>query len=210
MKKFILPILLIFIANFGFSQTKDIKDRSVRVNGVLVTVDSLELVSFARIMDKTTEHGTTSDFYGYFSLLAKPGDTLLFDAFGFKSGSYILSDTLTGDSYSLIHFMLPDVQEYPEIDVYPWPTKEEFDKMFLELNPFDGNLRALRNQLSSDEMVRAARNYPLRRDLDYNWENQQRESIIYPNAMTPPNNLLNPLAWAKFVDEWKKGYLKRK
>jgi hypothetical protein len=106
--------------------------------------------------------------------------------------------------------MLPDVQEYPEIDVYPWPTKEEFDKMFLELNPFDGNLRALRNQLSSDEMVRAARNYPLRRDLDYNWENQQRESIIYPNAMTPPNNLLNPLAWAKFVDEWKKGYLKRK
>ena len=210
MKKFILPILLIFIANLSFSQTKINNDRSVRVNGVLVTVDSLELVSFARIMDKTTEHGTTSDFYGYFSLLAKPGDTLLFDAFGFKSGSYILSDTLTGDSYSLIHFMLPDVQEYPEVDIYPWPTKEEFDRMFLELNPFDGNLRALRNQLSSEEMTRAARNYPLRRDLSYNWERQQRQSIIYPNAMTPPNNLLNPLAWAKFVDEWKKGYLQRK
>lgn len=209
--KYIFFLLIgIMLTHLLSAQTDDDEVKSIRVNGVLVTVDSLDLVSFARIMDKTTEHGTTSDFYGYFSLIAKPGDTLLFDAFGFKSGSYILSDTLTSDSYSLIHFMFPEVQEYPEIDVYAWPTKEEFDKMFLELNPYDGNLRALREQLSSEETVRAARNYPLQRDLQYNWEQQQRETIIYQNAKTPPNNLLNPIAWASFVAEWKKGYLKRK
>ena len=39
---------------------------------------------------------------------------------------------------------------------------------------------------------------------------QQRNSRLYYAGQLPPNNLLNPIAWAKFIQAWKNGDFKRK
>ena len=40
--------------------------------------------------------------------------------------------------------------------------------------------------------------------------NQNNTTGIYYAGQLPPNNLLNPIAWSKFIQQWKDGYFKKK
>ncbi|MDG0973766.1 MAG: hypothetical protein P8O07_06355 [Crocinitomicaceae bacterium] len=190
----------------SFSQ-KD--DQLVQLSGVLVSADSLDLVSYASIIDKTTRKGTMADYYGYFSFVTKPGDTILFNAFGFKPNSYIVPDTLSENRYSIIHIMTPDTILLPEVEVYPWPSREDFARAFVEMEPYDDALRKAQRQLSGESLAFAAARIPTDGGLSYNWEIQQQQTRLYTMGQTPMNNLLNPAAWSKFVESWRKGELKR-
>lgn len=198
--------LSILVAAPSFGQ-KD--DRLVQLSGVLVSADSLDLVSYASIIDKTTRKGTMADYYGYFSFVTKPGDTILFNAFGFKPNSYIVPDTLSENRYSIIHIMTPDTILLPEVEVYPWPSREDFARAFVEMEPYDDALRKAQRQLSGESLAFAAARIPTDGGLSYNWETQQQQTRLYTMGQTPMNNLLNPAAWSKFVESWRKGELKR-
>ena len=83
--RILLVLTISVLASLPSFSQKD--DRLVQLSGVLVSADSLDLVSYASIIDKTTRKGTMADYYGYFSFVTKPGDTILFNSFGFKSSS---------------------------------------------------------------------------------------------------------------------------
>lgn len=203
-------ILILFIAFFNSTLFSQNDDRLVQLSGVLVSADSLDLVSYASIIDKTTRKGTMADYYGYFSFVTRPGDTILFNAFGFKPNSYIVPDTLSENRYSIIHIMTPDTLLLPEVEVYPWPSKEDFARAFVEMEPYDDALRKAQRQLSGESLAFAAARIPTDGGLSYNWETQQNQTRLYTMGQTPVNNLLNPAAWSQFVDSWRKGELKRK
>ena len=69
--------------------------------------------------------------------------------------------------------------------------------------------KAQRNMQRSDmhdQMVGMA----MDASLSYKYSMQQYQSKLYYAGQLPPNNLLNPIAWAKFIDSWKKGAYKKK
>jgi hypothetical protein len=204
----ILSLIFIVIA-FNSSLFSQNKDRLIQFSGVLVSSDSLDLVSYASIIDKTTRKGTMADYYGFFSFVTKPGDTILFNAFGFKPNSYIVPDTLSENRYSIIHIMTPDTMLLPEVEVYPWPSREDFARAFVEMEPYDDALRKAQRQLSGESLAFAAARIPTDGGLSYNWEVQQQQTRLYTMGQTPMNNLLNPAAWSQFVDSWRKGELKK-
>ena len=68
-------ILLIFLFAVGFNTFA--QDKSVQFTGILVSTDSLLTIPFANILIKNNKKGTISDFYGYFSLVANKGDTII-------------------------------------------------------------------------------------------------------------------------------------
>jgi len=210
--KLIISIIsvLLFTANV-FSQDEDEKEEMnlVQFSGVLVTSDSLDQVSYASVIDKTTGKGTMSDYYGYFSFVTRPGDTILFNAFGFKPNSYIVPDTLTEIRYSIIHLMVPDTMDLPQVDVYPWPSKEDFARAFVEMEPYDDALRRAQRQLSGESLAFAAAKVPTDGGLSYNWQLQQQQTRLYTQGQTPVNNLLNPAAWGQFIDSWRNGDFQR-
>jgi hypothetical protein len=206
MRIFILILIIAFSSPFSFSQNDE---RLVQLSGVLVSADSLDLVSYASIIDKTTRKGTMADYYGYFSFVTRPGDTILFNAFGFKPNSYIVPDTLSENRYSIIHIMTPDTMLLPEVEVYPWPSREDFARAFVEMQPYDDALRKAQRQLSGESLAFAAARLPTDGGLSYNWEVQQQQTRLYTMGQTPVNNLLNPASWSRFVDSWRKGELKR-
>ncbi|MEX2484888.1 MAG: hypothetical protein WED10_10025 [Brumimicrobium sp.] len=209
MKFFILISFLFLLNTITFGQ-KDSNDKKlVQFSGVLVTSDSLDQVSYASVIDKTTGKGTMSDYYGYFSFVTRPGDTILFNAFGFKPNSYIVPDTLTEDRYSIIHLMVPDTMILPEVDVYPWPSREDFARAFVEMEPYDDALRRAQRQLSGESLAFAAAKVPTDGALSYNWETQQQKTRIYTQGQTPVNNLLNPAAWSRFIESWRDGDFQR-
>ena len=81
-------LLIILLFPICFSATA--QDKSIQLTGILVSTDSLLTIPFANVLIKNTSKGTISDFYGYFSLVASKGDTIVFSCLGYKKETYII------------------------------------------------------------------------------------------------------------------------
>lgn len=173
----------------------------IQLYGVIVSSDSLYELPYATVMNKTTKRATISDYYGFFTMVVFPGDTLLFDCYGFQKSSFIIPDTLKSDSYSIVHMMIEDGVVLPQVTVYPWPSKEAFANYFINMDPYDDALRRAQRQLSGENLAIASSK--LGTDADYSYGNyrMQQQTRLYTNGQIPTlNNLLNPTAWSKFFN----------
>ncbi|MFL5754515.1 MAG: carboxypeptidase-like regulatory domain-containing protein, partial [Bacteroidia bacterium] len=110
------------------------KPKLIQFSGVVVESDSLKPLPFTSILVKGTSHGTVSDYYGFFTLVAQAGDEIEFASVAYKDASYIIPDTLTASNYSIIQVMRLDTITLAPVTIYPWPTREEFKKAFLKLD----------------------------------------------------------------------------
>lgn len=203
-------LLLIFTALSSTLITKSLFSQNsfIQFSGVVVSQDSLKPVPYCSIIDKATKRGTTSDYFGYFSFVANKGDTIEFSSIGYKKSSFIIPDTLSTDKYSLIQVMFQDTILLKTAVVYPWPSKEQFAKAFVETEiPNDDYKRAMKN-LSRSQLNERMKFTPMDGGLNFKWQQQQIQSKLYYAGQYPPNNLLNPIAWAKFIEAWKRGDFK--
>lgn len=182
----------------------------IQFSGVVVEGDSLNPIPYTSIIVRNTHRGTISDYFGYFSCVAAKGDTIEFSAIGFNSAPYIIPDTLSSSMYSLIQVLRRDTIYMKAVEVFPWPSKEEFKQAFLNLDLNDDDYaRASRNMDRADikeQMIGMA----MDASLNFKYSSQQQQSRLYYSGQYPPNNLLNPIAWAKFIKAWKKGDFKKK
>ena len=182
----------------------------IQFSGIVVEGDSLKPVPFTSIIVKNTSRGTISDYFGYFSFVAQSSDTIVFSAIGYNSSRYIIPDTLTSNKYSLIQVLRTDTIYLKETVVYPWPTKEQFKSAFLALQlPEDDMARAEKNMARAD-MKERMNGISMDGSMNYRSTMQQYQSKLYYAGQMPPNNLLNPIAWAKFIQAWKNGDFKSK
>ena len=202
-------INFIFISLSFTFLAQDNDDELIQFSGVLVSRDSLDMVSYASVINKTTGTGTVADYYGYFSLVARASDTLIFNAFGFKTSSYMIPDSLVEERYSIVHIMTPDTILLPEVKVYPWPSREQFAKAFVEMQPYDDAFRKAQRNLSGESLAIAASRLQADPTSSYNWARQQQETKIYTQGIVPVNNLFNPVSWASFVRAWRNGDFQR-
>lgn len=167
-------------------------------------------VPFANIIIKDSHRGTISDYFGYYSFVAQLGDTIVFSYLGFKDAVFVIPDSLNRKHYSLIQMMDADTIVLQEAIIYPWPTKEQFRQAFLDLRlPEDDKQRAERN-LARAEMKERMENMQADGSESYKIAMQQHGARLYYAGQLPPNNLLNPIAWVKFIKAWKNGDFKRK
>ncbi|MCF8295918.1 MAG: carboxypeptidase-like regulatory domain-containing protein [Saprospiraceae bacterium] len=215
-----ITIKILFLINFLLISTviqaqKKGKDL-VQFSGVVVAADSLRPIPFTNIIDKTIRHGTTTDYYGFFSFVAQLGDTIHFTSIGFKKAVYIIPDTLKSNRYSLIQVLTQDTILLSETVILPWPTQEQFKQAFLNLKIPDDDLERAKKNLAraelKDKMNTIAmdgsmnyRNYVSKQIYNYSYMGMQKPSLT--GMMNNP--LLNPFAWAQFIKSWKRGDFKR-
>lgn len=205
-------LLLIFSISFTVSSQNDSEDL-IQFSGVVVSRDSLSPVPFATILVKSTNRGTTSDYYGYFSFVAQKGDTLVFSSIGYRDSEFYVPDSLIGNRYSLIHSMTNDTVELGTVNIFPWPSARQFKDAFLALNIPDDDLEIARKNLSPKLLAEKAKAMPMNGSMNFKWQNQQRSNQLYYAGQLRTNNLsnlLNPFAWAQFIEAWKRGDFKRK
>ena len=208
--KFFLSLLIVNSCVSFDTEAQTKNDSLLQFSGVLLTRDSLVAVPFANILIKGSKRGTISDYFGYFSFVAERGDTIQFSYIGFKDALFVIPDSLDKRNYSLIQMMDGDTITLQEAVIYPWPTKEQFREAFLDLRlPEDDKQRAQRN-LARAEMKERMENMGMDGRENFTYAMQQRGAQLYYAGQLPPNNLLNPLAWAKFIKAWKNGDFKRK
>jgi hypothetical protein len=208
---FIILIAVLVYSNYYFSQTPVEKDslKIIQLSGVVISEETLEELPYVTVFDKTLRKGVISDYYGYFSMITFPGDTIVFSSPGHKKSSYIVPDTLKQNRYSLIHMIPSDTLQLKEVTIYPWPSKEEFASAFVNMRPYDDALRRAQQELSGESLAFAAARIQTDPSLAYGNTMNQRYSQLYSSNQVPVNNLLNPYAWSKFLKDWKDGKLNR-
>jgi hypothetical protein len=207
--------LFLFILSASFASGQE-AGNYVQFSGVVVTADSLHPIPFANIVVGNTGRGTMSDYYGFFSFVVKKNEMISFSAIGYKTGHFRIPDTLSSNRYSLIQVMTSDTIMLTETVIYPWPSKEEFRHAFLTLHIPDDDIEIARKNLAYIEMRDIygkdydPERYGFTPGQSYrNYMNSQAEKLYY-NGQVMPNNLLNPFAWAKFIQAWKRGDFKKK
>ncbi len=209
----IIFLAIIFINNI---HAQELKKELVQFSGIVVTADSVKPVSFTNIIVKGTHRGTMTDYYGFFSFVARKGDEVIFSSIGYKKVIFKIPDTLNQNRYSLIQVMRTDTIVLAETIIYPWPTIEQFKQAFVKLNIPDDDLERAKKNLARAELKDRMNNIPMDGSMNYrNYINKQVYNYSYmgmqkPNLTSMMNNpLLNPLAWAEFIKAWKRGDFKK-
>lgn len=215
MIRFLFTIVLALFCIGAKAQVSDSTNHSVdtsrliQLSGVIISETELEPLSYTTVFDKTIRRGVLADYYGFFSLVTFPGDTLVFSFYGYKKSSYIVPDTLKDNRYSIIHILQRDTINLPQVDIYPWPSRDDFARYFVEMKPYDDAYRRAQKELSGESLAFVAARLDNDASLASGYAQNQMYTRLYSNGQMPVNNLLNPYAWSKFIQEWKNGNLKR-
>lgn len=208
-------LLVLFVALVGFAsisiaQEETEKNKIIQFSGVILDSDSLQPVPFTTIIVMQRHTGTTADANGIFSFAAQEGDSIHFSSVGFKDAYFVIPDTMNTSKYSLIQLMSTDTLLLRTHMVYPWPSKEQFKQEFLNTRiPTDDLDRANAN-LAQAEMRERMQNMPGSGSENFKYENYNRAQQTYYNGQYPSWSVLNPIAWAQFINAWNNGDFKKK
>lgn len=207
---FTIACCLLSIVNYGQAI---VQDSVIQFSGLVVTdAPSGEAVplAYTNIGVLGTSRGTSSDADGYFSVVAKKGETVRFSRIGFKDVDYIIPDTLTKTLYYYIQIMSEDENILPEAVIFPWPDREYFKYEFLAIDISD-QLREKAERNLAEEVLE---------ELRYSVPADGREAtnlVLRENARSfqyvgqvRPQQIFDPLAWKRFIDAWRRGDFKKK
>jgi hypothetical protein len=210
----LLHIILIIITILAFSSNvsaiTDSTDVSVvQVSGLVVTGDSLFPLPYATVYRIRDQRGTTTDVNGFFSIPALEGDTLQFSSTGYLSRTVIIPDGGERNRVSIVQAMSHDTVMVNQAFVYPWPSRDRFKQEFMALG-LDENEFSPGN-MAADPFEIYDRLVDIGLDGQASATEQLRQISIQQDNQShgQTNNLLNPVAWAKFIQALRNGDLKK-
>jgi hypothetical protein len=208
---FFLTLLLVCCSFYTKAQTKK-NERLLQLSGkvVVLEVDSLKGLPFASVLIRKKKEGAVTNGQGFFTLVASPGDVIEFISIGYKDAQYIIPDTLTTKHFTITQAMKRDTITLGEVAVYPWPSKEDFKSAFLKLNVPNDDLSRAQKNMAAEQMRELVNGIAMDGGDNYRYSMEQRYQKLSYIGQYPPNQLLNPFAWAKFIQALKAGKLKRK
>ena len=211
------PFRLAFVCAFTLwmglaasSQTDSLPAQVVQVSGLVVTGDSLSPLPYCTVFRSRDRRGTMTDARGFFSLPALTGDTLEFSSVGYVSQQAVIPEGGELARVNLVQPMGRDTVTMNDAFVYPWPSRERFRQDFLALGlPNQGLDPAWDSPM--DPMDVYDRLSEVGRDGQSTSSSAlaaQAQQAGYA-GQAPPVNLLNPVAWAQFLQALKSGDLRR-
>lgn len=206
-------LLITFILGLGGikAQTSGSKDDNlIQFSGVVLDQDSLTPIPFVSIIIKGTNRGFLTNFNGFFSLILKPGDELEFHSVSHRNRSYKIADTLKQKYYYAIQVLTKDTFQLENVDVYPWPSREDFKRAFLALDLSESDADRASRNIESEAATYLERNQTASASENYKYVMQAYYTKIYTMGQQPSIDLLNPIKWAAFIDSWRKGKLSNK
>ena len=211
------PFRLAFVSAFTLwmglaasSQTDSLPAQVVQVSGLVVTGDSLSPLPYCTVFRSRDRRGTMTDARGFFSLPALTGDTLEFSSVGYVSQQAVIPEGGELARVNLVQPMGRDTVAMKDAFVYPWPSRERFRQDFLALGlPNQGLDPAWDSPMDPMDV------YDRLSEVGRDGQSTSSEALAAQAqqagyaGQAPPVNLLNPVAWAQFLQALKSGDLRR-
>ncbi|TKK71952.1 carboxypeptidase-like regulatory domain-containing protein [Ilyomonas limi] len=208
--QYLLIVLLLCFVQRAAAQMQVKKDTVVQLYGVVMTADSLQAIPGASVIVEDKGRGTITNNQGVFSIVVLKGDKVRFSVVGFKDKIIDIPDNIPGNQYSLIQLMVTDTAYLPATIIKARPSRAQFERDFVNTDiPADQLEIARRN---TDEATRRILLATLPADGREAVNMQFRQQAVKYSYMgqQPPVNLLNPMAWADFIQAWKRGDFRKK
>ena len=203
-------LLLFFSPIAAKAQFETFKDSVVQLYGVVMTADSLRGLPAVSVVVKGTGRGTLTNNQGVFSIVVLKGDEIEFSYVGFKPKTTLIPRNLVGNQYSLIQLMVTDTVYLPASIIKPRPTREQFERDFVNTDVPDDDIEIARMNTDMAKRRVLAQSLPSDGREATNFNLAKNAQRYYYSGQTPPMNILNPFAWGEFVKAWKRGDYKKK
>ncbi|HEV2482251.1 MAG TPA: carboxypeptidase-like regulatory domain-containing protein [Puia sp.] len=205
MKKLVLYILLLGAPFAVHAQFDKLKDSVVQLYGVIMTADSLKAIPMVSVVVKGRNQGTYSNDQGVFSIVVLKGDVIEFSSVGYKPVVVNIPDTFTGNQYSVVQLMVQDAQYLPATVIRARPTREQFERDFVNTPVPDDDIEIARQNNDAAKRRMLARSLPANAGEAAATYLRQSSQKYYYQGQAPPMNIFNPVAWADFIQAWKRG-----
>lgn len=208
----ILALPMFFIGLNSLS-AQDQDTSVVQFSGIVLTDDAqgkLEPLPYVNVYIHSTRRGTYTGSDGFFSLVGRKGQKVIFSSVGFKDVEYIIPDTLSSDRYSIFQIMTRDTVLLPETFIYPWPSREHFKLEFLAMDITNELEERAAENLSVKALAQMMLYLPTDGDENIDFYLRQQAESYYYEGQVRPIQVLNAFAWKQFIDALKRGDFKRK
>ena len=217
-KQLFISLLIVLISlinkNVAAQNTSSVpniyRDSVVQLCGVIMTADSLKAIPFASIVVNNKGRGTITNNDGVFSIAVNKGERITFSCVGFKDRVIQIPNNLDGNQYSVIQLMVNDTNFLPATILKPRPTRQQFERDFVNSKVDDDMYETARKNTSAAQKRIILSSLPRDGKEAVGASLNQQASRYYYSGQLPPMNILNPAAWKSFINSWKRGDYKSK
>jgi hypothetical protein len=209
--RYFLLAITFFLLQKGWSQQlSPYRDSVVQLYGVVMTADSLQGIPSCSVIVEGKARGTITSYDGVFSIAVLKGDHIRFSSVGFKDRTIEIPKNLTENQYSVIQLLVSDTAYLPATILKPRPTREQFERDFVNNKAPDDLLETARKNTDEAQRRLLLNSLPADGREAVNYQLRQQSTKAYYSGQLPPMNILNPAAWADFIQAWKRGDFKKK
>lgn len=213
MMRKLIPLLCLGLFCLGQraqAQFDSVKDSVVQLYGIVMTSDSLQGIPAVSITIKNSNRGTVTNDQGVFSIVVLKGDQIEFSHVSYKHQTITIPRDIKGNQYSVIQLLVEDTAYLPATIIKPRPTPEQFARDFASTKVPMDDIEIARQNNSKAKLRALASVTPGDAQSAVSLQMRQIATKASYAGQIPPNNLLNPAAWAEFIQAWKRGDFKRK
>jgi len=208
--RYALLTVSLLVLQKSWSQNNAPKDSVVQLFGVVMTADSLQGIPSCSVIVEGKGRGTITSYDGVFSIVVLKGDRITFSSVGFKNRTIDIPTTLTDNQYSVIQLLISDTAYLPATILKPRPSREQFERDFVNNTAPDDLYETARKNTDEAQRRMLLANLPADGREAVNYQLRQQATKAYYAGQLPPMNILNPAAWASFIQAWKRGDFKSK
>jgi len=209
-KLHVLLLLAFLLPVAASAQFEKLKDSVVQLFGVVMTADSLQGIPSVSVVVKGQSRGTFTNEQGVFSIVVMKGDQIEFSSIGYKSKLVDVPRDIEGNQYSMIQLLVTDTVYLPATIIRARPTKEQFERDFVNTNIPADNYEIARQNTDESKRRVLARSLPSDGGEAANYNLRNNAARYYYAGQLPPQNIFNPFAWNEFIKSWKRGDYKKK
>ncbi len=203
--KYLLFLFLIAIGLNAHSQETYSPNRLIQVSGIVKDADSSNVLPYVSISSSGSRLVYAANYQGYFSFVAKPGDTLTFTAVGYKEQKSVIPLTAVDNKYTLMMNLKSEIYVIQAVRIYPWATVEEFTHHFLNMKIADDDLEIARKNLDPAAIRHASANWSLDSKAIGAMNSRYEHDRALNRNMVQTNPFLNPFAWGRLIQSITKG-----
>ncbi len=210
MNKFKYTALLLLLPFIPLKSQVTGYEKFVQLSGIIN--DKFQMpVQGVTVISRKLHRASISESTGIYSITTTPGDTVFFRAIGFKRYHTVIPPDYE-DKHCKADIVLEiDTIPIAEVKILPWRTYSEFLADVTREKPKDPTIEFMNENLASIYVaITNDINVGITPEAGYRYVIEQNFSAMSTRNMYPVNNLLNPIAWVKFVSDIRHGLLKNK
>lgn len=156
-KRFLFIIIISSTSLVLYSQNDS--NQTFVLKGTIVNGYNNELLAGAHITVNKA-YGTQTNNLGGFTLSVKGNDSLIVSFIGFKPLLYIVPQHEKGNYLTKFKLFIDSVS-LAEVEIFPYPTYEEFKEAFIAMDKQDEQIEMAGVKMYQDRIVHETYNLPL-------------------------------------------------